>query len=349
MKKRPVNRNILIDIWRIIATILILKHHTYYMNLEVHYYHFRQARMYVEFFFLLSGYFTYAHFSRRACADINEMAAASIRYTWKKWLRFLPYVIPAVIAQYILDQILTPLNRIDFLHTLEEMPRDLFLLTAASGTAKVGPLWYLSAMVMATPLLGMCFQYIPKYLMAILSVITALVYYGVTQVSGDRAAPHDFVRGLICMMLGAAIFCMLEELDRLKFKKTLALFFGEAMLLYTVLSTYSSQYSTGHGRETIILAFTGGITLLLYHGDIRLPAALRGFIQYACDLCFIMYIWQKGAATLVNILMPAGSDRLKVTSYFAITFAVSVVLKFVTEQLLALSGKAGLEKYFLEQ
>ena len=314
MKKRPVNRNILIDIWRIIATILILKHHTYYMNLEVHYYHFRQARMYVEFFFLLSGYFTYAHFSRRACADINEMAGASIRYTWKKWLRFLPYVIPA-----------------------------------ASGTAKVGPLWYLSAMVMATPLLGMCFQYIPKYLMAILSVITALVYYGVTQVSGDRAAPHDFVRGLICMMLGAAIFCMLEELDRLKFKKTLALFFGEAMLLYTVLSTYSSQYSTGHGRETIILAFTGGITLLLYHGDIRLPAALRGFIQYACDLCFIMYIWQKGAATLVNILMPAGSDRLKVTSYFAITFAVSVVLKFVTEQLLALSGKAGLEKYFLEQ
>jgi peptidoglycan/LPS O-acetylase OafA/YrhL len=151
------------------------------------------------------------------------------------------------------------------------------------------------------------------------------------------------------MMLGVLIFCLLEELNRLKFRKLPALLLGEGLLIYTVISTWSTDSSTGYGKETVVLAFLGGIVLLLCHGDIRLPAPARGLIKYACDLSFVMYIWQKGAATIVDILIPEGSDHKKVIIYCAITVAVSVIMKFLTEQLTALMEKAAPGKYFFEK
>lgn len=349
MKKTASNRNLLIDIWRIIAALLIVMYHTRYLNLTTENYHFHQAYLYVEFYFLLSGYFAYVHFHKCSCKSVNEMAGESIRYTVKKWSSYLPYVIPAVIAQYILEQILSPVSRADFLHILEEMPRDLFLLSAASGKSRVGPLWYLSAMILVMPLLGMLFQYIPKYLMLILSILPAMIYYGLTGASGVRTPPHDLIRAMVCMMLGVLIFCLLEELNRLKFRKLPALLLGEGLLIYTVISTWSTDSSTGYGKETVVLAFLGGIVLLLCHGDIRLPAPARGLIKYACDLSFVMYIWQKGAATIVDILIPEGSDHKKVIIYCAVTAVVSVIMKFLTEQLTALMKKAAPGKYFFEK
>ena len=265
-------------------------YHTRYLNLTTENYHFHQAYLYVEFYFLLSGYFAYVHFHKCSCKSVNEMAGESIRYTVKKWSSYLPYVIPAVIAQYI-----------------------------------------------------------PKYLMLILSILPAMIYYGLTGASGVRTPPHDLIRAMVCMMLGVLIFCLLEELNRLKFRKLPALLLGEGLLIYTVISTWSTDSSTGYGKETVVLAFLGGIVLLLCHGDIRLPAPARGLIKYACDLSFVMYIWQKGAATIVDILIPEGSDHKKVIIYCAITVAVSVIMKFLTEQLTALMKKAAPGKYFFEK
>ena len=62
MRER-VQRNGMIDIWRFIFALLIMGHHMYHLDIGESYL-FQSAWIYVEFFFMLSGYFTAKHFLR---------------------------------------------------------------------------------------------------------------------------------------------------------------------------------------------------------------------------------------------------------------------------------------------
>ncbi len=130
---RETDRNVLIDFWKIAAILLIVVSHQFYLDPAESNYHFRKAWIYVEMFFLLSGYFACIHFRKNPSAHIDDASKEALTYTVRKWLSFLPYVVPAVILQYGLNQIRYPKGLVGFLHQLEKMPRDLMLLTSVSG------------------------------------------------------------------------------------------------------------------------------------------------------------------------------------------------------------------------
>lgn len=59
--ERYTYRNGMVDIWRFVFCLLIMAHHMYHIGIE-RIYPFQSAWIYVEFFFILSGYFTGKHF-----------------------------------------------------------------------------------------------------------------------------------------------------------------------------------------------------------------------------------------------------------------------------------------------
>lgn len=346
---RETDRNVLIDFWKIAAILLIVVSHQFYLDPAESNYHFRKAWIYVEMFFLLSGYFACIHFRKNPSAHIDDASKEALTYTVRKWLSFLPYVVPAVILQYGLNQIRYPKGLVGFLHQLEKMPRDLMLLTSVSGKAAVGPLWYLSAMLLALPILGICFQLVSKHLLVIIAAISGLLYYGITDLSDRREVPHDFLRGFVCMLMGALICYIVEQLQKTGFRRVLALAAGECMLIYTVLTTYSTGKISGYARMTILIAFIVGLSFLLYAGrTFDVTPAVKKTVAYLTDLSFNMYIWQKCVATIVCIAVPQLSDQTRLFLYLAGTICAAFISKYLIGGFTRWLKKADIKKIFCE-
>ena len=97
------NRMAIVDLWKFIAAVMIMIHHLYYLSpaFEGKDYPGYFAWIYVEFFFILTGYFTYRHFAGR---DRQEnLVRSSLSYTYRKFKPFLPYTTIAITLQYLLS------------------------------------------------------------------------------------------------------------------------------------------------------------------------------------------------------------------------------------------------------
>ena len=66
MDKSKNSRMAIVDLWKFIAAVMIMIHHLYYLSpaFEGKDYPGYFAWIYVEFFFILTGFFTYRHFAR---------------------------------------------------------------------------------------------------------------------------------------------------------------------------------------------------------------------------------------------------------------------------------------------
>lgn len=88
-------KNSFLELWRFIAALLIMATHMY--NFGVDNYYFRETWIYVEFFLIITGFFTAKHFDGHNCDDYMLEA---LRYTWSKYKPLLPYTSMATVCAY---------------------------------------------------------------------------------------------------------------------------------------------------------------------------------------------------------------------------------------------------------
>ena len=83
-------RMAIVDLWKFIAAVMIMIHHLYYLAPAFEGKDFPGyfSWIYVEFFFILTGYFTYRHFARQDSRE--NIVRSSLSYTWRKFKPFLP-------------------------------------------------------------------------------------------------------------------------------------------------------------------------------------------------------------------------------------------------------------------
>lgn len=132
-----------------------MAHHLYISFL------FADAWIYVEFFFILSGYFTMKHYASGEWESIEEKVEETITYTLHKFKRVMPYVAVAVLLEYSVDYIMDGFQGIRALLSMFENMICEFCLFSSSGlvSANVAPIWYLSAMFLLFPCLRSCFRF----------------------------------------------------------------------------------------------------------------------------------------------------------------------------------------------
>ena len=92
-------KNRSIEIWRLVASILIMATHLFVVEEQTGGTPFFNAWIYVELFYFLSGYFTYRHFCKSGNKDVNEAAKKALAYALKKYSRFLPFIVIITFVQ----------------------------------------------------------------------------------------------------------------------------------------------------------------------------------------------------------------------------------------------------------
>lgn len=334
------SRTAIVDLWKFIAAVMIMIHHLYYLSpaFEGKDYPGYFAWIYVEFFFILTGYFTYRHFARK---DREEnIVKSSLSYTWRKFKPFLPYTTIAVTLQYLLSAPYTALlqgSYRKFIYSFADYPLEVMLLGEARvSQQRLVPIWFLSAMLIVFPLIGLLSQLKNKYLILLISGFYPLFYYGRVQL-GNRVWPDDMLRALAGLLLGVFL-CVLCDLIREKQlipqSKTATNLLTATELVCMLLAFIFIIRADKSLWRVIILLFAAGLSIMLSGRSMtaRLQSPL---ITYLGKLSMPMFIWQWVMATVVIrlgqlVTLPTG---ISVALYFAGTLIVSVVSYQIIESL----------------
>lgn len=143
----------IINLLRVVfAFFIMLLHYQMFTSNDVPGTRARSAWIFVEAFFMLTGYFTTKHFRKTRKIKMDELAKDSLSYTFKKFSTFLPYIIIALLIGFIYTFMYRDYTPIGFVIEFCKLPLELLFGSAFIPTSHCGPLWYLSAMFIVFPL-----------------------------------------------------------------------------------------------------------------------------------------------------------------------------------------------------
>ncbi|MBR3122500.1 acyltransferase [Candidatus Saccharibacteria bacterium] len=235
MKKNKENRPIsVVELLRFIACIFIIWYHSPYIRYQENFsvFHFAGAFLFVELFFMLTGYFTVKHFANKKYEEksFDEQCKEAAKYTWKKFKVFLPYTIIAVLLMYLVKFFYLDFNSLEeLLGFLKRMVLELTLLNTQGGGA-LGLTWYLAAVVVIYPIFCTFCQSKHKTFLFFLIVPFCLTYYlGFATFSSVDTT--TLLRSLAGLSMGAIVYVLSEYIKKLDFRKVWIVFLSIAELL----------------------------------------------------------------------------------------------------------------------
>lgn len=200
-----------VDIIRFLMVLLIMSHHLYLLEYSGDYV-FRNCWVWVDYFFILTGFFTMSHYAN--CKITEEYGKEAMRYTASKFKKYTPFILAAVFAQYFIvaAPYITQCHIKDFIQVFVYLPYELLLLSSAGFVpAMVAPIWFLSAMLLMLPLLiYMILRF--KDLWNILAWMVPVLYYGRMGINTIRNWPNDLVRAFVGMTLGTFVFVIVQKM-----------------------------------------------------------------------------------------------------------------------------------------
>lgn len=193
-----------VEFSRFVGIIMIMGHHLYHIGYTDSYL-FYGCWAWVDYFFILSGAFTYIHYQR--ISVIENAGREAISYTLKKFYKFLPYVLVATTSEYIVQAIdvIYDGNILECIKSFRDFPFEILLLSSSGiVSAKLAPIWYLSALFIIMPLV--CYlMNTQKEFWQIISFIYPIIYFGKMGVNTIREWPNDLLRAFACIALGTLV------------------------------------------------------------------------------------------------------------------------------------------------
>lgn len=190
---------------------MIMGHHLYFIGYSDSYI-CKNCWVWVDFYFILTGTFTYKHFRSRQ-NSVNPGSEA-LSYTFQKFKRFFGYTVIAVLFQYAIDNgsYLCAGDIRTFIRSFIYAPYEMIYLSSSGiCSAHVAPIWYLSAMLIVLPMMIYLMQKAPEF-WKIFVFVFPILYFGYKGVNTERAWPNDMVRALACMALGTLVYLCAEYL-----------------------------------------------------------------------------------------------------------------------------------------
>ncbi len=326
-------RNSIVDLWKFIAILMIMTHHLFHIETFVnteYYGHF--SWIYVEFFFMLTGYFTYSHFKRHNYDD-NSIFKSGLKYTFHKFKKFVPFTTIAISLQYLITAPFSCLLKGQFktfLYHFLNYPLEVLLLSEAQHSFKgfnLVPIWFLSAMLLVFPIITTLCQIRNKYLVLIVSGLFSLFYFMHFPIGGSKW-PGDLIRALAGMCAGITICIINDTLkDKIscntKFICIICSISEILCMLFCLVATTLNLYDT---EKIIILAFAIGISSMLSGFSISSKLNSK-VVSYLGRISMPMFIWHWVIGTIINrllhfVLVPA---PIQLVIYFGGTIILSII------------------------
>lgn len=157
----------------------------------------------------------------------SDDATYAFRYTVKKLLRILPYASIGIIMYYVTVIYVEHYDVYHAMYLVLQMPLELLQLsmTGATGITLNFPVWYLSSLMIALPLVMYCYfinkDFFTSYM---ITIIPMLIYGWMNNTYHTIGVWHEWtgivhaavIRAFADLLLGCLIFKLSEKLNNLK-------------------------------------------------------------------------------------------------------------------------------------
>lgn len=329
---RQGQRNQLVEVCRFVAAMLIVCHHSNVLGARSH---FVGGWVFVEFFFLLTGYFTALHVTRSMpCDDCSQEA---FRYVKEKVVRLVPFAWTGI-ALGIVATLIAPDQTNSVLRIALSIPYNLLFLKGApisAGSMSFNtPLWYLTMIILFLPPLIVAMRKVPqayKYLLCwivpVLLLSCNMVVIG--KLSAWEMGYPRLIRGLADLMLGTALYYLAEWIHECASIRMMlairvagiALFVGVS-LIAVMLHDEGAQISS----ELVLLTCLATLLLLANGRNYLVSREVRSVCLHLGALSMPVFCLHYPILQIVQACEPALSYGTKLILSIAITIALSEAL-----------------------
>lgn len=316
-------RNNIIDITKFTSAIIIMALHRSVLGYGDGYYYFKDAWIYVEFFLMVTGYYTARHFDSY---KYDNVSLNCLKYWICKFLPLIPYTTIAIATQWIVFGIVQIQNGIwtlkDFVFMLFEDLTIEVLLLPAQGDYFVGPMWYITALFIAFPLFLWVVCLKNKYVRIFISVLYPLSYYGIVGAPEIIAFPRSVLRILAGLFLGELIFEVLSFIDEwLNSRNVHVLLTIEFIIFF--MPVYLTCKNTKAFRFEIICFFLFLIIAFSESVKCTLNSELLGIFG---ELSMPIYVLHLVVGTILEYYKTVISYSVRLFLYYVVTFFISWIL-----------------------
>lgn len=340
MKKK----NSYIELLRFLMCIVILIHHSGFVQDEDIVMMFPFGALAADFFFMVTGYFAYAHLlgkEKSEVAGTNTMKYW-MNYTVGKLKRVLPFAAVGIVSIYALEffwpREADPI--IDRVLRLQNMPFELTLspmlgvIPMTLYDLRNAPLWFLSAMFVALPLLmylvskyrDVFMHYVIWFLPPIAFCWMVTNYDGVcpwAQYSGIIYC--GVIRAFADMMMGVSIYVAARALEKKLGEADITVKFPVTVceLALLALIGYEMHRMLAPYDQILVLYLIAIMLVIAFSGASLTSMINSRFINYLGKLSMPIYCMHWGVYQYVAKFL---RRSLGYWGSVGVTFAICVVL-----------------------
>ncbi len=320
-----------IELSRLIGIFMIMGHHLYMIGFSDEYL-FKNCWVWVDFFYILSGAFTYKHFLNNA-VNSGHYGSIALDYTVKKFARFFPFTCISVAFMYLLTygHLLLQKDYRGFLASISYAPFEALYLSSSGILRPLNaPIWFLSAMFITMPVMVFLIQSRIE-LWKVLSFVLPVLYFGHRGVNTARAWPNDLLRAFVCMSLGTIALMLAEKIKEYAAKSSARKLFCSVMeiLCFSVV-IYISVFN----KNCIDLAeplFVVVAALMLSQSTFT--ALLRSeALVFAGKMTMPMFIFQWCVGSIA--LRVTDNIRTRILIYYLGTVLVGIAAALLYDKLI---------------
>ena len=264
MNRKKSGRIDIIELFRIIFIFSIMMlHYLSVFSDNIASIRFRSAYIFVEAFFILTGFLTANHFRKFRQKNIDSIAKNALQYTYKKFRAFIPFMIVGILLGFIATFFVKSYNLQSIISEICKIPYQLFFGSIFLGREQLhlGPLWYLSALFIVYPFFCMIVQANKHRNLRLLLCIPIALIFSLTGEEYIQSFPAIY-RAFSCLVIGLIVFEVSSYLQRKKIttQKKIFLQFLESILfffvMYVVLQHGDMIAWQPYVRFCMILAFS---------------------------------------------------------------------------------------------
>ena len=320
----------IVDLWKFIACIIIITHHTYKILPSNYHRSLVDLRVFVEFFFIITGYFTMLHFDKND--NTEQMAKSSIKYTIKKFSIFLPYVVIITIVQYSVEYYVC-YGKISSIGSLSYFLDVLFdSLLMGRYVEHVIPIWFLSAMFLVFPLFCMMCQMKDKYLLYIFSFLLTTYWCKCTNVESYNFFPLSLIRAFVFLMLGAFVYGVASYIKDFDFRKCWKIIFTiieEFCMVFAIILLIKNE-----GYKSFVI-FCFSIALIFIFSEQTYTSKLNSRVfAWLGEISMVMYIAHWTIIYIIQIYLPYLEIYQKLILLYLVTFLFSLLFYMIIEKII---------------
>ncbi len=325
-------RNAIVDIFRFIFCVIIMTSHSVVFGMKGDF-PFSVVGTFVEFFYILTGFYTCRHFENIGEIQSNKWILNGLKYTVKKYFLLFPYLLISVGIAYLYDGYKTYVagGGIEALKFLVNGIFEVFLLNYLFDDIRqvVGPLYYLSAMIIVLPLICILCQCHNLTIRLSIAIYMVVFYYHNTEWAITSQYPQVLLRAFSGMCMGIIAYSIVNHINKLKIKWNKIIFIiGMVSLIMTIVFSY---YGYNNRRNHLVLVFLGTVIIL---SNVN-PWICSGNIitDFLGKLSGVIYIFHFTVGIIIHGTFEVGFTMAqRLLMYYGVTISAAIVCLLVVER-----------------